>query len=79
MRAFTPSSSASKANTTPHRLQARAIVGGALIGFLVMKSEEARSQLVSVTKTASLQGALSMQDAAIVQQVLMMPARTTQC
>lgn len=70
MQASTPSSSGSKATTTPRHLQATAIVGGALIGFLVMKTREARSQLENVTHTARLQGDLSAQDAALVHQLL---------
>jgi hypothetical protein len=70
LKASTPSSSGSKATTTPSHLQATALVGGALIGFLVMKTREARSQLENVTKAASQQGDLSAQDAALVNQLL---------
>ena len=70
MRAPNPSSSASKATTTPRHLQATAIVGGALIGFLVMKTSEARTQLESVTDMACRLGDLSTQDVAIVRQIL---------
>ena len=70
MRAPTPSSSGSKATTTPRHLQATAIVGGALIGFLVMKTPEARNQLERVTSTAGRLGELSDGDAAIVSQLL---------
>ncbi|WP_313650291.1 hypothetical protein [Pseudomonas soli] len=76
MQASTPSSSGSKATTTPRHLQATAIVGGALIGFLVMKTREARRQLESVTNTAHLQGDLSAQDADLVHQLLAASPRT---
>lgn len=52
MRSLTPSSSGSKATTTPRRLQATAIVGSALIGFLVAKSPEARTRLETITDQA---------------------------
>lgn len=77
MRAPTPSGSGSKATTTPRHLQATAIVGGALIGFLVMKTREARRQLETVTNTACLDGDLSAQDAALVRQLLAASPRTT--
>lgn len=78
MQASTPSSSGSKATTTPRHLQATAVVGGALIGFLVMKTREARSQLERVTDAACLQGDLSDQDAALVHQLLAATPRLTQ-
>lgn len=70
MRAPNPSSSGPKATTTPRHLQATAIVGAALIGFLVMKTPEARNQLESVTDMACRLGDLSPQDTAIVRQLL---------
>lgn len=76
MQAFTPSSSGSKATTTPRHLQATAIVGGALIGFLVMKTRDARRQLENVTNTACLEGDLSAKDAALVRQLLAASPRT---
>lgn len=77
MQISTPSSSGSKATTTPRHLQATALVGGALIGFLVMKTGEARSQLESVAKAACQQGDLSAQDAALVRQLLAATPRAT--
>ncbi|WP_419737423.1 hypothetical protein [Pseudomonas sp. COR18] len=70
MRVPTPSGSGSKATTTPSRLQATAIVGGALIGFLVMKTPEAYSRLEKVTDAACCRGDLSVQDVALVRQLL---------
>ncbi|MFV0925413.1 hypothetical protein [Pseudomonas palmensis] len=70
MRVPHPNGSGSKATTTPRHLQATAIVGGALIGFLVMKTPEARNQLERVTSTARRLGELSDGDAAIVSQLL---------
>lgn len=52
MRLPTPSGSGSKATTTPRRLQVTAIVGGALIGFLIAKSPEARTRLETITNQA---------------------------
>jgi len=76
MQASTPSSSGSKATTTPRHLQATAIVGSALIGFLVTKTPEARTQLESVTDMACRLGDLTAQDAAIVRQLLAQHPRT---
>lgn len=76
MQAPIPSSSGSKATTTPRHLQAIAIVGAALIGFLVTKKPAARTQLESVTDMAYRQGELTVQDAAIVRQLLAQHPRT---
>lgn len=70
MQAQPPSSSGSKATTTPRHLQATAIVGGALIGFLVMKTPEARSRLESLTEQARRLDELSANDIAVVSQLL---------
>lgn len=70
MRAQPPSSSGAKATTTPRHLQATAIVGGALIGFLVMKTSEARSRLEHVTEQARQLGDLSANDIAVVSKLL---------
>lgn len=70
MRAPNPSSNGTKATTTPRHLQATAIVGGALIGFLVTKTPEARYQLERVTDMACRLGDLTAQDTAIVRQLL---------
>jgi len=76
MRVPTPSGSGSKATTSPRHLQAVATVGGALIGFLVMKTPAAREQLESVASAACQQGDLSAQDAAMVRQLLATHPRT---
>ncbi|MNJ69059.1 hypothetical protein D3C77_653650 [compost metagenome] len=70
MQVQPPSSSGLKATTTPRHLQATAIVGGALIGFLVMKTPEARSRLESLTEQARRLGELSANDIAVVRQLL---------
>lgn len=70
MRTLNPSSSGTKATTTPRHLQATAIVGGALIGFLVTKTPEARYQLENVTDMACRLGDLTFQDTAIVRELL---------
>lgn len=70
MQAPNPSSSESKATTTQRRLRAIALVGGALIGFLVTKTPEVRALLENVVKTACEQGDLTAQDADVVHQVL---------
>lgn len=68
MQLPTPSSSGSKATTTPRRLQATAIVGGALIGFLVAKSPEARTRLETITDQTRHE--LAPDDLAVVDQLL---------
>ncbi|ORL64401.1 hypothetical protein [Pseudomonas putida] len=70
MQAPNPSSSESKATTTQRRLRAIALVGGALIGFLVTKTPEVRALLENVVKAACEQGDLTAQDADVVHQVL---------
>lgn len=70
MQAQHPSSSGSKATTTPRHLQATAKVGGALIGFLVMKTGTARAQLEDITAEACRQGDISAHDAAMVHRLL---------
>lgn len=68
MRSPTPSSSGSKATTTPRRLQATAIVGSALIGFLVAKSPEARTRLETITDQARHE--LAPDEVALVDRLL---------
>lgn len=68
MRAPTPSSSGSKATTTPRRLQATAIVGAALIGFLVGKSPEARTRLETIADQARQE--LAPDEIDIIDQLL---------
>ncbi|AXO90241.1 hypothetical protein DZC75_20410 [Pseudomonas parafulva] len=70
MQVLTPSGSEPKATTTHRHLQAVAQVGGALIGFLVMKTPAARKQLENAASTACQQGELSETDAAVVQRAL---------
>lgn len=70
MRAPNPSSSVLQATTTPRHLEATATVGGALIGFIVTKTPEARDHLESLTDAAYRLGDLTAQDTAIVRQLL---------
>lgn len=72
MQALNQSSSDSKATTTPRHLQATAIVGGALIGFLVMKTPEARAHLERLASQADL----TESDAAVVAAHLANPPHT---
>lgn len=71
MQAIQPNGSADKATTTPLHLQARAIVGGALIGFLVMKTPEARERLELLAN----QPGLTESDAAVIAAHLAKPIR----
>ncbi|MFJ2384586.1 hypothetical protein [Pseudomonas protegens] len=84
MQAQHPSSSGSKAITAlrqttentfkPTRpMLATAVIGAALIGYLVHKTPDARQHLVSLTKAAMSQGDLSVRDAAVVADLLAKP------
>ncbi len=70
MQAPHPNGSTPKATTAPRHLLATAMVGSALIGFLVMKTPEARTHLQSVTDLAHRLGDLSDGDADVVAQLL---------
>ena len=74
MQAQNPSSSGAKATTPARHLVATAIIGAAVIGYLVHKTPESRTRLESLSQMASTLGDLSATDAAVISQVLARPA-----
>lgn len=70
MQAQNLSSSAAKATTPARHLVATAIIGAAVIGYLVHKTPESRTRLESLSQMASTLGELSETDAAVVAQLL---------
>lgn len=70
MRAKHQSSSEAKATTPARHLVVTAIIGAAVIGYLVHKSPEARVRLESLSNMAQTLGELSERDAAVVAQLL---------
>jgi hypothetical protein len=80
MQAQHPSSSGSKAITTleqrcstfkpPRPLLATAVIGAALIGYVIHKTPDARQRLESLTAMAHSLGDLSDRDADVVAQLL---------
>ena len=74
MQAQTQSSSGTKATTPARQLVATAIIGAAVIGYLVHKTPESRIRLESLSQMASTLGELSETDAAVVAKLLAKPA-----
>lgn len=74
MQAQNHSSSGAKATTPARHLVATAIIGAAVIGYLVHKTPEARTRLESLSQMASRLGDLSAKDAAVISQLLARPA-----
>ena len=70
MQVKNQSSSNVKATTPARHLVATAIIGAAMIGYLVHKSPEARVRLESLSTMAQTLGELSERDAAVVAQLL---------
>ena len=70
MKVKNQSSSEVKATTPAKHLVATAIIGAAMIGYLVHKSPEARVRLESLSTMAQTLGELSEHDAALVAQLL---------
>ena len=70
MKVINQSSSEVKATTPARHLVATAIIGAAVIGYLVHKSPEARVRLESLSSMAQTLGELSERDAAVVAQLL---------
>ena len=70
MKVKNQSSSNVKATTPAKHLVATAIIGAAMIGYLVHKSPEARVRLESLSTMAQTLGELSERDAAVVAQLL---------
>lgn len=69
MQATHPSGSGKKATTPPRHLVATAIVGAALIGYLVQKTPDARARLELVASQAELTDS----DATVVAELLARP------
>jgi hypothetical protein len=74
MQAQNQSSSGAKATTPARHLVATAIIGAAVIGYLVHKTPESRTRLESLSQMASTLGDLSATDAAVISQLLARPA-----
>ena len=74
MQAQNLSSSGAKATTPARHLVATAIIGAAVIGYLVQKTPESRTRLESLSQMASTLGELSETDAAVIAQLLAKPA-----
>lgn len=70
MKVKNQSSSEVKATTPAKHLVATAIIGAAMIGYLVHKSPEARVRLESLSTMAQTLAELSERDAALVAQLL---------
>ncbi|MFJ4116923.1 hypothetical protein ACIPV9_10965 [Pseudomonas psychrophila] len=70
MKVTNQSSSELKATTPARHLVATAIIGAAVIGYLVHKTPEARVRLESLSSMAQTLGELSERDAAVVSQLL---------
>lgn len=73
MKAAHPTSSETKATTMASHLRATAAVGGALIGYLVAKTPQARRHLFRLAEDAKRTGDLTDSDADVVHQVLAKP------
>ncbi|SKB00534.1 hypothetical protein SAMN05421862_115118 [Pseudomonas extremaustralis] len=74
MQAQNLSSSGAKATTPARHLVATAIIGAAVIGYLVHKTPESRTRLECLSHMASNLGELSEKDAAVIAQLLAKPA-----
>lgn len=70
-----PNGGTAKATTPPRHLLVTALVGGALVGFLVMKTPEARARLETAADMARRLGELSERDAQVIAVQL---AKTSQ-
>lgn len=70
MKVENQSSSEVKATTPARHLVATAIIGAAVIGYLVHKTPEARVRLESLSSMAQTLGELTDRDAAVVAQLL---------
>lgn len=87
MQAQHPSSSRYKAITSPTHgsspfrptrpLLATAVIGAALIGYLVHKTPDARLRLETLANMAQSMGDLTARDAAVVAELLANPTTST--
>lgn len=69
-KAITPPEQGSSTFTPPRPLLAIAVIGAALIGYLVHKTPDARQRLESMAEMAHALGDLSEGDAAVVANLL---------
>lgn len=74
MKTEHPSSSNSKASTPPKNLLTIAMVGTALIGYLVQKTPDTRGRLESLASQAQIQGDLTASDEHVLTQILATPS-----
>ncbi|MFC3939191.1 hypothetical protein CCU68_29380 [Pseudomonas gingeri NCPPB 3146 = LMG 5327] len=73
MQAQHQSSSGTQAITPARHLVVTAIIGAAVIGYLVHKTPESRAHLENLSQMASTLGELSDRDAAVVARLLTQP------
>lgn len=69
-KAITPAKSDSRNFKAPRRLLVTAVIGAALIGYIIHKTPEARQRLESLAEMAQTLGELSERDAVVVAQLL---------
>ena len=69
-KAITPEMPSSRIFKHPRPLLATALIGAALIGYIVHKTPEARQRLESLAEMAQTLGELSERDAVVVAQHL---------
>ncbi|KGS15976.1 prophage PSSB64-01 [Pseudomonas coronafaciens pv. porri] len=67
------SSSLSKASTPSRNLLIIAMIGTALIGYQVHKTQDARGRLVGLASLAQVQGDLTASDLDVLAQILATP------
>ena len=73
LKAITPTERGSSTFKPPRPLLATAMIGAALIGYVVHKTPDARHRLESLTAMARTLGDLSDRDADVVAQLLAKP------
>ena len=69
-KAITPAKPDSRNFKAPRRLLVTAVIGAALIGYIIHKTPEARQRLESLAEMAQTLGELSERDAVVVAQLL---------
>lgn len=72
-KAITPPEQGSSTFKSPRTLLATAMIGAALIGYLIHKTPDARQRLESLVEMAQTRGDLSDRDADVVAQLLAKP------
>lgn len=76
-KAITPTAPGSRPFKPSRPLLATAVIGAALITYLVHKTPDARQRLESLAGIAQAQGDLSERDAAVVAELLANPTTST--